>query len=1015
MNDKFSQLVREYLERVSQAKAQGSHHDHLRKLFWDFLGDAFPNLDANEVELERYVKALGVRGYIDALYRDIIFEFKRDVDAERAKGLEELGRYLPAQPEPKRRLGVLTDGQAFEVYVLQDGGLAQAYTFRLESDKPQEAWLWLEGLLFSQRQVIPTAQDVVRRFGERSAVFGQARLRLWEMWQRVRETGPVDTKFREWNSLLAYAYGDQVGEEELFLRHTYLSLLARLMANVAIQRQLPTSEELAGLVDGAAFHKLGLPNLVEEDFFAWVLEQEVRSDALSLLGGLAQHLSVYNFDALNEDLLKELYQELVDPKTRHDLGEFYTPDWLAEMTLREAGFGPGRSLLDPACGSGTFLFTAIRLLREAGLEGEELVREAGDKLAGLDVHPLAVIISRCNFVLALARDLRRPVPKSPSIPIFMADALLEEQQTMEQLIPVPVSGLDEEERHTQDLDSAFHLPVQLADEPSKMEKAIDALSEMAKAGGDEKLAREGLRQRLRELGLSAHSPVFENDLRLLRYLIGRGRDTVYAFILRNAYRPIVFTRRKFDLVAGNPPWLSYRYIATPEYQERVKRMSSQGYGLVEMKDVKLFTQMELATLFFAHAYERYLRQDGAIAFVMPRSVLTGAKQHRHFRKKFFPRLVKVLDLEKVSPLFNVPACVLIATKGEEFQEAQVVVLRGELPRKNASLAEAQGCLEMTPGELPGLTEERHSPYRDRFINGATIYPRTLWFVRPPKGALAIDRSRPYLETDPSVDRQAKPPWKGLRIEGAVESNFLYATLLGDDLVPFGYRRLRRVVLPIQAGEDGRLKLVDRQEAVKNGWTGLEDWLEKAEELWERNKSATTEETLLQWLNYRNKLTGQGPGALRVVYNAGGTHLTACVVNAEAMPRVYDLPVQGFVVDHVLYGYETSVEEEGHYLAAILNAPSLDAAIKPHQTKGAFGERHFHRRPFEVISTPIPPFDSTDARHGLLAELSRQCHQRVAQMELPEARPIGRLRQQVREALKDELARIDEIVRELLGL
>jgi len=32
----------------------------------------------------------------------------------------------------------------------------------------------------------------------------------------------------------------------------------------------------------------------------------------------------------SEDVLKGLYQELVDPEERHELGEYYTPDWLAE-------------------------------------------------------------------------------------------------------------------------------------------------------------------------------------------------------------------------------------------------------------------------------------------------------------------------------------------------------------------------------------------------------------------------------------------------------------------------------------------------------------------------------------------------------------------------------------------------------------------------------------------------------------------------------------------------------------
>jgi hypothetical protein len=90
----------------------------------------------------------------------------------------------------------------------------------------------------------------------------------------------------------------------------------------------------------------------------------------------------------------------------------------------------------------------------------------------------------------------------------------------------------------------------------------------------------------------------------------------------------------------------------------------------------------------------------------------------------------------------------------------------------------------------------------------------------------------------------------------MEDPFLYATLLGDDLVPFGYRRLRLVVLPIELGPDGRAKLVGKYQALERGCTGLKEWLEAAEALWEQHKSATPEQSLLEWLNYRGKLTGQ---------------------------------------------------------------------------------------------------------------------------------------------------------------
>ena len=47
-------------------------------------------------------------------------------------------------------------------------------------------------------------------------------------------------------------------------------------------------------------------------------------------------------------------------------------------------------------------------------------------------------------------------------------------------------------------------------------------------------------------------------------------------------------------------------------------------------------------------------------------------------------------------------------------------------------------------------------------------------------------------------------------------------------------------------------------------------------------------------------------------------------------------MQGFVADQVTYWLEADNPDEAHYLCAVLNAPFVDAAIKPYQTKGIFG-------------------------------------------------------------------------------
>ena len=110
----------------------------------------------------------------------------------------------------------------------------------------------------------------------------------------------------------------------------------------------------------------------------------------------------YDLGKLSEDVLKSLYQGLVDPETRHDLGEYYTPDWLAHEVVNELlDAQPDAKLLDPTCGSGTFLYLAVREKRERlGLSPKTLAHIL-DSVYGTDIHPLAVTVAKTNYLLAL--------------------------------------------------------------------------------------------------------------------------------------------------------------------------------------------------------------------------------------------------------------------------------------------------------------------------------------------------------------------------------------------------------------------------------------------------------------------------------------------------------------------------------------------------------------------------------------------------------------------------------------
>jgi len=150
-----------------------------------------------------------------------------------------------------------------------------------------------------------------------------------------------------------------------------------------------------------------------------------------LAAPLVRRLSEYTLPPEPEDLLKDLYLQLFPREVRHVLGEYYTPDWLAEKLLtatlgRDLG-DPSRQALDPACGSGTFLVLLIKHIRRRVASGAISPRRALEfilrNVTGCDVHPLAVQAARTNYLLALG-DLLRFTREPVDIPVYEADSIL---------------------------------------------------------------------------------------------------------------------------------------------------------------------------------------------------------------------------------------------------------------------------------------------------------------------------------------------------------------------------------------------------------------------------------------------------------------------------------------------------------------------------------------------------------------------------------------------------------------
>ena len=116
-----------------------------------------------------------------------------------------------------------------------------------------------------------------------------------------------------------------------------------------------------------------------------------------------------------------MYQELIDLDTRHKLGEYYTPDWLCERVVAEFDFKETDLILDPSCGSGSFLRAVIDKLKRDFPERD--IESINAQIHGIDIHPLSVQIAKTTVLLALGKRVRN-AKKPIHLNIILANTLL---------------------------------------------------------------------------------------------------------------------------------------------------------------------------------------------------------------------------------------------------------------------------------------------------------------------------------------------------------------------------------------------------------------------------------------------------------------------------------------------------------------------------------------------------------------------------------------------------------------
>jgi hypothetical protein len=674
-------------------------------------------------------------------------------------------------------------------------------------------------------------------------------------------------------------------------------------------------EEMLKLEGRGSRSTMGIGDFPGEDPFRWYLDAwdgrvaDVMRNIL-LAVGRYEPASLSGKPGDSRDLLKLLYHQLFPKVLRHDLGEYYTPDWLAEYLLNEVGYdgNPDTRLLDPACGSGTFLIKAINRVKrwfrerrhECGYGEEGLIRRILTNIVGFDLNPLAVMAARANYLLSLGDLLK--FKASPGLPVHLCDSIMT---------------------------------------PARVEKV--------------------------------------------------------------------------DLVVGNPPWVNWEHL--PRAYREATTPLWQRYGLFRHKGYRARLgagKDDISILMTYVVHDRYLKDEGKLAFVITRSVFKtkgGGEGFRSLRYnggdgRYYIPIIRVHDLTEIRPFADVSSATALLIAGKTRRPFKYPVPYVTWRRKGPALVSPDLSLEA----VIGITTRQRLSAQPVDPRG----PASPWLTAP---RIALAGMKKTVGKSPYRAHAGCCTWLNgvfwIRILGRGEDG----TLTVENLHDVGRIKVQRVraaiepdlVHPLLRGRDIR-----RWHATPSAYmilTNQTDRLAGIPEAEMRSRYPKTYAYLRKFEPRLRKRSGfrlyfKPDAPFYAVYNIGPYSLTPTrVLWRQFIPRPgmaclakgkdRFLGAKPALTQHVVTFTTFGSAGEAFFFSACGNSSPAALLHRSASAGKSYGQPHM----LEMIG--IPQYDARDTRHRRLAALAKRCHETSA---IGAGEPITELE-----------AEIDEIAAAMWGI
>ncbi len=291
----------------------------------------------------------------------------------------------------------------------------------------------------------------------------------------------------------------------------------------------------------------------------------------------------YNFASVRNELFGYIYEnylkELHGDKNK---GQYFTDPAVVEFMLDEIGYTTGEikkrikekpnnpdiSIIDPACGSGTFLYSAAKRIIDAVYRGDDTAKLAenliSENIFGLDIE---------------------------EFPLYLA-----EMGILMKMLPLIVG-----EKYNNPMEKK----IKLFKTDDSIAEFVDMMHSISEKGGQKEL-------------------FVGHKLEVSKFM----RDEENLTEMKDSMRP---PRRRFDFVIGNPPYIGYnesckQTIVFTQMIKQKKLSMADIYGVnlnTVPNRIKPYSPKPNLYAFFVALGLSLLKKNSKISYIIPQTILTA--------------------------------------------------------------------------------------------------------------------------------------------------------------------------------------------------------------------------------------------------------------------------------------------------------------------------------------------------------------------------------------------------------